>query len=186
MRKMRRKPGAPVSQWDRRPFRILAVDPGGTSGCASAQWEPISLDEQLTSIEQIKFERFSFGPDLHHVALWNHLIDGGYTDIAWESFEFRQHLLTDDEGNPIAKMKVELISREYIGILQLFCDLTKTPSHHRTASSAKRFITPEMVKQLGLWIPGSPHKMDATRHLLRYMVVVRKIQSPFTDIWLPD
>jgi len=28
--------------------------------------------------------------------------------------------------------------------------------------------------------------MDATRHLLRYMFVVMKIQTPFVDIWLAD
>jgi hypothetical protein len=185
---MRRKPGAPVSQWDRRPFRILAVDPGGTSGCASAQWEPTSLDEQLISVEQITFKRFSFGPEPHHVELWTHLINEYYSEIVWESFEFRQHYFTDDDGKPIAKMKVELISREYIGILQLFCELFKVPSHHRTASSAKRFIDDEKIKQLGLWIPGETHKheMDGTRHLLRYMTIVKKIQQPFTDIWLAD
>jgi hypothetical protein len=187
---MRRKPGAtiPNRTWDGCPFRIVAYDPGGTTGVATAEWEPTTEGEQLTSIEQIKFNRYSLGPHEHHTQLWRDLQTGNYTDIAWESFEFRQHLLTDDEGNPIAKMKVELISREYIGILRLFCEISNTRFHYRTASSAKRFITPDMLKQVGLWIPGESHKheMDATRHLTRYMVVVRKIQSPFTDIWLPD
>lgn len=191
---MRRKPGAPaIPHWSGRPFHIFAADPGGTTGCATATWEPSAPDDRLTSIDQIKFERFDFGPDTHHLALWTHLNKNRisscpYTEIVWESFEFRQHFFTDDKGKPVAKMKVELISREYIGLLRLFCDLFQVPSHHRTASSAKRFITDEKIKQLGLWIPGDPnkHKMDATRHLLRYMTIVKHIKDPFTDIWLAD
>lgn len=184
---MRRKPGAiiPNKTWDGRPFRIFSADPGGTTGCATAEWDS---DEPLTSIDQIKFNRWSMGPQPHHVELYSTLCTQNYSEIVWESFEFRQHYFLDDDGNPIAKNKVELISREYIGVLQLFCDLYTVRYHHRTASSAKRFITPEMLKEVGLWIPGESHKheMDATRHLVRYMVVVRKIEAPFTDIWLPD
>lgn len=192
---MRRKPGVAIPRqvWNGLPFHIFAADPGGTSGIATAQWEPSGPDDQLTSIDQIKFNRWSMGPEPHHVELWSHLDEvhnhiDPYTEIVWESFEFRQHFFTDAEGKPIAKMKVELISREYIGILLLFCELFGVPYHHRTASSAKRFITDEKIKQLGLWIPGKAHEheMDGTRHLLRYMTIAKKIQRPFTDIWLPD
>jgi len=185
--RMRRKPGAtiPNRAWDGRPFRIFSADPGGTTGCATAEWNGLD-GEELISLDQIKFNRWEMGPHDHHVELWHTLSLEQYTEIVWESFEFRQHYFKDEDGNPIAKMKVELISREYIGILRLFCDSTGTPAHHRTASSAKRFIDDEKIKQVGLWIPGSTHKMDATRHLLRYMVVVKKIQEPFTDIWLAD
>jgi hypothetical protein len=184
---MRRKPGAIIPRWDGRPFHIFSADPGATTGCATASWKPTSPSDQLTSVEQIKFTQFQIGPDAHHLQLWSILNGNSFTEIVWESFEFRQHVYTDEEGNPVVgRSKVELISKEYIGVLELFCALTSTKSHHRTASSAKRFINDEKIKQLGLWLPGMPHAMDATSHLLRYMVVVKKIQEPFTDIWLAD
>lgn len=182
---MRRKPGAVLPQWEGRPFRVIALDPGGSTGVATAEWRSTGPDDRLTHPDQIKFFQWQLGPEDHHLALWS-TVNNNYTEIVWESFEFRQHLLTDEDGNPIPKLKVELISREYIGILRLFCELSQTPSHHRNASSAKRFITDERIKELGLWLPGMPHAMDATRHLLRYLVVVKKINRPFTDIWLAD
>lgn len=183
---MRRKPGVAVPQWSGHPFHVFAADPGGTTGCATASWKSTGPDDRLTHPDQIKFAQWQIGPDPHHLALWSTLVNNGYSEVVWESFEFRQHLLTDEDGRPIPKLKVELISREYIGIMQLFCEFTHTPAHHRTASSAKRFITDERIKELGLWLPGMPHAMDATRHLLRYLVVVKKINRPFTDIWLAD
>lgn len=186
---MRRKPGSaiPHQTWDGRPFHIAAFDPGGTTGVATAQWKPVHHYDELIHLGQIKFHQFQLGPHLHHAELWNLLHINGYSQIVWESFEFRQWLLKDKEtGEPIPKMKIELISREYIGVLELFCSLTGTPAHHRTASSAKRFIDNEKIEQVGLWLPGMGHAMDATRHLLRYIVWVKKLQTPFTDIWLAD
>jgi hypothetical protein len=184
---MRRKEGAPVPRWDRRPFFIFSGDPGGTTGCASAQWEPSGPDDTLTSVEQIKFRQWQIGPGPHHIELWATLHANEFTELVWESFEFRQNVFFDDDGNPIiGKTKVELVSCEYIGILELFCATYGTPHHTKNASTAKHLITDDKIKALGLWLPGMPHAMDATRHLLRYMVLVKKIQTPFVDIWLAD
>jgi len=184
--RMRRKPGAAIPTWDGRPFHIAAFDPGGTTGVATAKWEPSVPGELITSVEQIKFSQFQLGPHTHYTELWNLLHVNNYSQLVWESFEFRQHFFLDENGDPIPKMKVELISKEYIGILELFAALTDTPAHRRTASSAKRFIDNEKIQQVGLWLPGMKHSMDATRHLLRYIVWVKKLQTPFTDIWLAD
>ena len=185
--RMRRKPGTAISKWDGRPFSIFSADPGGTTGVATATWEPSSPDERLTSVEQIKFRQWQLDDQPHHLHLWLTLAAGDYTEVVWESFEFRQHVYFDEDDIPHARhTKVELISKEYIGVLELWCQLHNIPKHSRTASSAKRFITDEKIKQLGLWLPGMPHAMDATRPLLHYMVVKKKIQSPFVDIWLAD
>lgn len=185
---MRLRPGAVVPRWNGRPFHVFAADPGVSTGCATATWEPTGLDDRLTSIDQITFNRWTMGPQDHHVELWCTLSAGFYTNIVWESFEFRQNYFEDENGRPIPKMKVELMSREYIGVLRLYCDLYNVPSHHRTASSAKLFITDEKIKQLGLWLPGKAHEheMDGTRHLLRFMTIVMHLKKPFTDIWLPE
>jgi hypothetical protein len=176
---MKRREGRVGPQWDGLPFSVAAFDPGGTTGVAIARWQPDDPDEQLTSLKQIGFFRYHLGPALHHLDLWLLLCSSDFTDVVWESFEFRQHITKD-----YAKTGVELISREYIGVLKLFCELHQVRSHSRNVSSAKRFIDDAKIKQLGLWLPGMPHAMDATRHLLRYLVVVKRMRSPFTDIWL--
>ena len=184
---MRRKPGVAVPKWDGHPFFIFACDPGGTSGCATAQWEPSSPEDQLTSVEQIKFRQWHIDDQPHHVQLWSTLSANPYTMIVWETFDFRQHIYFDAEGNPHASgHKLELISREYIGVMELYCALNNAPNFTLNSSAAKHFITDQKIKQVGLWLPGMGHAMDATRHLLRYMVVKKKIQAPFVDIWLAD
>jgi hypothetical protein len=40
----------------------------------------------------------------------------------------------------------------------------------QTASMGKGFVTDEVIKKLDLWYPGYKHAMDATRHLLYYVV----------------
>jgi hypothetical protein len=184
---MRRKPGHAVPKWDGMPFHILSLDPGGTTGCASAKWEPSSPDDTLTSIDQIKFCQWHLADQPHHVQLWSALSANPYTQYVWESFEYRQHIYYDEEGRPRpSNHKVELISRNYIGVLELYCALNNAPYYALNSSAAKHFITNEKIRQVGLWLPGMVHAMDATRHLLRYMFVVKKIQAPFVAIWLAD
>jgi len=184
---MRRKEGAVVPRWDGRPFFVFAADPGGTTGCATAQWEPASPDDTLTSVEQIKFRQWQIGPGPHHVELWSTLSANPYTMFVWEEFEFRQHIYRDKDGNPhVSRHKVELISRNYIGVMELYVALNNAPHYSLNASAAKHFIDNEKIEQVGLWLPGMGHAMDATRHLLRYMFVKMKIKAPFADIWLAD
>jgi hypothetical protein len=119
--------------------------------------------------------------------LWSTLSANPYTMFVWETFEFRQFVYTDEHGNQrVTTTKVELISKEYIGVMELYCALNNCPHYTLNASAAKHFITNEKIKQVGLWLPGMDHAMDATRHLLRYMFVKLKIVTPFADIWLAD
>jgi len=184
---MRRKSGKVVPKWDGLPFFIFAADPGGTTGCATAQWEPSSPDDTLTSVDQIKFRQWHIDDKPHHVQLWSTLSANPYTHYVWETFEFRQHIYFDEDGKPRpAKHKVELISKEYIGVMELYCALNNAKHYTLNSSAAMHFITDQKIEQVGLWLSGMGHAMDATRHLLRYMFVVMKIQTPFVDIWLAD
>lgn len=177
-----------------RPFRILAYDPGGTTGFAWATWAPWNGSEaSLEHLSQIEFGYGQIGPHEHHRELWEMLIrwigqeerrtitNSEYPplEIVCESFQFRQHIQPNQ-----AKTKVELISCEYIGLLKLFCQMYNVPLTFNTASAAKTFTTDTKIKTLGLWHPGQVHANDATRHLLRYIVVNKKIREPITDKWL--
>jgi len=187
-----RKKGAVIPKWDDRPFRILALDPGGTTGWAKCEFiptgEPITLDD-------FKFECGHIGPGEHHLDLWESLFNYYQFDtqspieIVCESFEFRQHITQDKE-----KTKVELMSKEYIGVVKLFGQVHNIVPTFYTASAAKQLVPDKgpqanvKLKQLGWYKPVTHwvHAMDATRHLLRYMVVSKKIRFPITDRWLAD
>lgn len=178
-----------------RPFRVLALDPGGTTGWAYAEWLPRG-GEPLTELSQIDFQTGQIGPDEHHRVLWDFLYDfynlqndfwGDETQLhlVCESFQFRQHINKDQ-----AKAKVELISCEYIGLVKLFAQYNKLELTFHTASAAKTFVPDKgpqanvKLRQLGLYQTGQVHANDALRHLLRFLVVGLRIREPITDKWL--
>jgi hypothetical protein len=124
----------------------VAFDPGGTTGVAiydsgDRRWERYQLDE-----------------DQHHVALWEDLNALRPDVVICESFEYRPRL-----------PKAILISRNYIGIIELWCKLWEKPLHLQTAATGKGFWKDEKIRKLRLWKPGMPHANDATRHLLYHI-----------------
>lgn len=192
--KRTRVAGAP-KLWEPRPFRIMALDPGGTTGWASCTYpnhpNDLSLPNSPLLLSDFRFECGQIGPEEHHKNLWDFLtinVDSR-SILVCESFEFRQHLNPDK-----AKMKVELISKEYIGLAKLFCELIDVPIYFQTASTAKNFIPDKgpqsnvKLKQLGVYKPITTHvhAMDAMRHLLYYMVFKMRIREPITNTWLGD
>lgn len=167
------------------PFRLLSFDPGGTTGFATARWEGgFNIPPDLS---YLNIETQQIGPKDHHAALYTMLLNyfneyvltGIPLEITCESFEFRQHMNKDS-----AKTKVELISKEYIGVIKLFCETYHVPLLFNNASTAKTFISDDKIKKLNLWQPGQAHANDALRHLLRYLVVQKKIRTPITTSWL--
>lgn len=171
-----------------KPFHVLALDPGGTTGIARAYWAPNDPAAKLATLDQIHFSQWQLNNGEHHVLLYETLQamtqyferpGQPELEIVCESFEFRQHYNANH-----FKAKVELISKEYIGVTKLFCAEFTIPLTFQTASQAKTFIPDEKVKALNIWQPGMVHANDATRHLLRYLVVQKKIREPITDKWL--
>jgi hypothetical protein len=185
--------------WNGRPFRILSLDPGKTSGWAYCEYRDSGLPPQGIELDEFHFECGHLGPEDHHLTLWNVLLNRygpvfeerppPLLEVVCESFEFRQHINRDH-----SKTKVELISKEYIGIVNLFCQVHNLTPHFQTASAAKSLVPDKgpmanvKLKQLGVYQPVTHwvHAMDAMRHLLRYMVVDKRIREPITDKWLKD
>jgi hypothetical protein len=192
---LKRAPNAADTRrlWTPKPFHLLALDPGGTTGWAEAIWNPEpfnSTPPKLHSLDQIKFTSGQIGPEEHHQELWE-LLEKAHRwweiseeapplDLICESFEFRQHINTTH-----AKTKVELISKEYIGLVKLFAiQYPQVSTFFQTASAAKTLITDGKIKLLDLWTPGKVHANDAKRHILRHMVVTMRMRSPITDRWI--
>lgn len=185
--KRTRTAGAP-RLWVPRPFRILALDPGGTTGWAYCKYDGNpELDFEYTSGH--------LGPNEHHSDLFEFVTglarlnspNDAELQLVCESFEFRQHI---NHGG--AKTKVELISKEYIGITTLIAEQLKLTLKFQTASAAKTLIPDkgpqanEKLKLVGVYKPVTSwvHAMDAMRHLLRYQVAEMNIRKPITDKWL--
>lgn len=128
-------------------MKILAFDPGGTTGvCGWHDLAGIVMQQQLDIVN-------------HHLALWT-LLEAVKPDIVvYERFDFRQ-----------GKTKIDMVAREYIGVIKLWQQqqpgVTLVP---QTAAFGKGFWTNEKLKAARLYVPGSPHAMDATRHMLQYL-----------------
>lgn len=154
--------------------RILALDPGGTTGWTS--WtENTGLPNRGVNLSEWNFGHL--GPGEHHLRLDEFLGDQQVEDftVVCESFEFRQH---DD-----FRSGVVLDSKEYIGVLKRFrqerMDHLGQKMVFQTAGLAKGFIPDKAkngleanakLKAIGLYNPGMKHTNDATRHLVYYMV----------------
>jgi hypothetical protein len=163
-------------------FNIASFDPGGTTGIATAFY-PGGMEDPTLDDFNIKTDEL--GPDEHHSALYNFLsvrVGGPIPlKVVTESFEFRQNIDPDK-----ARTKVELISREYIGVIKLVCQQLGFGFHQQSASSGKHFMSNEKLDLCGILVkPQHPnrHRNDALRHLIRYLVVDLHIRRPITDKW---
>jgi hypothetical protein len=152
--------------------KIIAFDPGGTTG-----WALADIRGGLCA-----FTSGMLGPEDHHYNLYLLLEDerassGGERDgltIVCESFEYRN----DSRAGLILK------SCEYIGVIKLFANshFRPDPLILQTASQGKirgkkteesAFVKKRNLQQLGLWSlgpNGEHHAMDAYGHLLNYML----------------
>jgi hypothetical protein len=157
--------------------RILALDPGGMTGwaCADIALAPLSVE----------FTQGMLGPERHHLQLFNllgHLQVQDFT-IVTESFEYR------NDSRP----GLELVSREYIGVTELFVQermRNGRPLVYQTASQGKirsqgkdqgALVKMSNLKKLNLWFLGSGgerHMVDATGHLLYYMLTTKNVIPP--------
>lgn len=161
-------------------MKVLALDPGGTTGWAIyCDYDP--------SI--VPWSHGQIGPKEHHEDLYDFMEDvyradfygggdkyggaAGRREPLWlvcESFQYRNNL-----------DKAELISCEYIGIVKYFrlqCyDVrviwqTASMGKIREQHGAKQgsFVQKKHLQRLNLWVPGMTHAMDAYGHLIYYAI----------------
>jgi Holliday junction resolvasome RuvABC endonuclease subunit len=149
-------------------YRVLGLDPGGTTGwsCYDAEFVQGELIEQRLTVGHI-------GPDQHHVELYDFLEDRHIQNfaVACESFEFRQGKHRDN---------INLISREYIGVVKLVCLQRGIKLKMYTAGQSKSFVPDKgpmankKLKVMGWYNPGWKHANDATRVVVNYLVNVER------------
>src|SRR6476661_1046207 len=116
-------------------YRVLAFDPGGTTGWAmyDGLFLPDPDNGGKPALVEQKHTVGHLGPHEHHDELYEFLEESAIHDFAvcWESFEFRQGKQRDN---------IELISREYIGIMKLFVRQRGCKAKSYTAGQSKGFV----------------------------------------------
>lgn len=152
-------------------FQVLAFDPGGATGWATACYNG---ESHPWWIESGTF----WEPEHHHIIEDKILTDClGYLSndnqvqpltVVTESFEFRQN---PDSANQ--RRGLELVSREYIGVMKLACRKVSVPIVQQMPAHALHFMTDEKLKKMGhLKTPlhDCRHQNDALRHLFFYLI----------------
>lgn len=131
--------------------KVIAIDPGVTSGYCYAHVEP------KKSMDYYAFQIVDDVDDL-----WRRLADFQPRYIVMEDFEFRQ-------GRQ--RSGINLFPKELIGIARLYSLLAKEicAVELQKASQGKSYYTDTMLKHQKLYRRGIPHAMDASRHLLHWI-----------------
>lgn len=149
-------------------MQLLVFDPGGATGWANYRQENDTW--VITSGTEWESD--------HHIWLADKICAAkhfGVPDLTviTESFEFRQ--------NPDSAMKrrgLELVSREYIGVMKYICELEDINLVQQMPAHALSFMTDTKLEKMGhLRTPlhECRHENDALRHLFFYLISNLKV-----------
>jgi len=130
--------------------RIIALDPGGTTGWATA----IIEDHTLETIECGQGVFTALG-------LWTMFIAYAPHYIVCETFRYRTQ----------SRAGLDLSSMKWIGICELYTEQSGDACllKMQEPSEGKGFWHNGKLKDAGLYVPGKPHSMDGLRHLLYFL-----------------
>lgn len=161
-------------------YRIIAIDPGGTTGWASYSARTLEVPDNDQADSEWHLEYYDeswicgqMGPGDHHQQLYQFLElqqVQNFTVIG-ERFDFR--------GND--RPDIDLMAREYMGVVKLFSQDRSVDVVWQwpfEAVGRKSFVQERHLKNIGVWVKGGAsqwvHAMDAYRHLLHYMTTKQR------------
>ena len=127
----------------------IAIDPGGTTGFA------------IGKANNEVFGVTPFQEPYSHEGLYAYLRSVGFMTIICEDFLYRN----------AARPGLELVSREMIGVIKLYCQQNKIKPIMQNPGEAvgkNAYFSNDRLKKMGVYVPGRPHAMDALRHLLHW------------------
>jgi hypothetical protein len=179
-----------------KPFDVIGFDPGGTTGWARARYLGPEIAAEDLSLSQIEFTTGEFGTDKsdHHLQLMMFIGDAAreafeklepMPELVFEPFTFRQFARQNEDD--IGRMGLELISKEYIGVGKLAAQNYSLLFYEGfNAGDTKDWCPNEKLAKVG-WLrkPITPlrHQNDASRQVVKYLVVKHKIRHPITTTW---
>lgn len=140
---------------------IVSLDPGGTTGIASyyllGEGRSGSSGGSFDYCET--FNGKELGPEPHFKQLWSYLTNMSPDILLCENF--------DIQDNPA----VSMISLQYIGVAKLYHQLTGKALFMRPRPNKDiAWLSNDSLKRMGLYTEGMPHRNDATRHLVHFVV----------------
>lgn len=128
--------------------RILAVDPGGTTGWVTYDTETAEFESGQDS-DRFEFCERAVGRIVAQVDV-----------VVCE--DFRITVQTAKKSQQPDALKI-------IGTLEYAAHVVRKLVVLQTPGDAKRFSTDARLKKAGLWTPGRRHANDAARHLFLFM-----------------
>lgn len=138
------------------PIKILAIDPGVTSGYCFAEFRNV---DHSTDVE-IRLRPEQYCDDVEE--LWDRI----------EKFQPRYIICEDFEYRNQARSGLILFSVQLIGVVSLYelKSQKQCAIYMQKAAQGKSYYTNTQLKNLGVFKPGESweHSMDATRHLLHW------------------
>jgi hypothetical protein len=125
-------------------MRVVALDPGGTTGVA------LAIDYEIEEVSQLQT---TTGAEYHELL---HTIEYWWKPelIVCESFLHR------------TTIGVDTTALEVIGCVKMYAWRESVELLFQTPSQAKAFWTNDKIKKIGLWRANQRHAMDALRHAL--------------------
>ncbi len=141
-----------LSQFPPMPGRLLALDPGETTGFAIFEdgiLEQYGQIETFTVVDSVKVLQ-------DRIIEATHVVVENYQVYAWK---LKEHKFST------------LHTPRLIGCIETLCILAGVgPPTKQTAQNAKKFTTDEKLKHWGMYVKGKPHARDAIRHGVFYTV----------------
>jgi hypothetical protein len=157
---------------------VMSFDPGGTTGYAILNLVRRGHVRSSSYDFESTWKGGQLGPDRHHKALWNLLTQTNPDFVVCEQFNYqiRRNQEVDQPG-------IQLISRNYIGVIELYCELTKKPLAMQSPSIMQNFwVKDTALKTLELHTKGQGHRNDATRHGLYFAVTKMRRKDLLTPL----
>lgn len=126
------------------PARLLALDPGNTTGWA------VFVDGELEDCGQVATTSVA--------QLWQLIQDQDPDAIVCEAYHVYGNKLAQHAGSDVPTLQL-------IGAIRLAAHLLDLPAPRmQTAAQAKTFCTDDKLKHWGMYQPGKRHATDAIRH----------------------
>lgn len=145
------------------PFygRLIALDPGQTTGYSVWEYQPTDIATRLTQIEAGQLNTWPMENAVKSLDLLfvkhnpNLIIHESYHIYAWK---------TDDHTHSsVPTLRV-------IGCIETLCIQRNIPLDYQSAQVAKNFVADKKLNDWGLWIKGQRHARDSIRHAIYYLM----------------
>jgi len=138
---------------------ILALDPGITTGYCFGTYS----DRKLYLIPgQRKFALWELHQQLTKIC------DIYGTHIIYEDFAYRNASRSGLDLTPVKMIGIIEMHGEYADLALAAYAQERVHFNKQTAADGKAFYSDTKLKDLGVYVKGLKHGMDATRHLLHW------------------